>query len=88
MSNYSELFEKAIAAEMRAQKARKNMTEAEIADRIGVHRVSISRYLSGARPLPLGIFADLCRVLGMDAFEVVNIAEIQAKKDVSGASKE
>lgn len=80
MSNYGEAFEGAIATEMRAQKARKNLTEASIADQLGIHRVSVSRYLSGVRPLPLGVFADLCRVLDLNTFEVVNIAEIAARK--------
>lgn len=81
MSQYGKLFETAIAAELRAEKARKSITEAEIAEKLGIHRVSVSRYMSGARSIPIATFGDLCRILNLDAFEIVNRAEISARKE-------
>lgn len=80
MSTYGKLFEEALAAELRAEKARLHITETEIGDLLGIHRVSVSRYLSGARSIPIGVLAELCRKLDLDAFEIINKAEIQAKR--------
>jgi transcriptional regulator with XRE-family HTH domain len=80
MSTYGKYFADSVAAELRAEKARRNITEAQIAEKSGIHRVSVSRYLSGVRAIPMATLADLCRALGLDTFELVNKAEIAAKK--------
>lgn len=80
MSSYGKYFEEAVAAELRSAKARRNITEAQIATELGIHRVSVSRYLSGVRSIPIATLAELCRALDLDAFELVNKAEIAAKR--------
>ncbi|MCI1914480.1 MAG: helix-turn-helix transcriptional regulator [Bifidobacteriaceae bacterium] len=82
MSQYGKQFEKALAAELRAEKARRNITEYDIAQQLGIHRVSVSRYFSGARSIPLATFADLCRTLDLDTLEIVSKAEVAAKKEL------
>lgn len=63
MADYGQEFAKELAAELRAQKARRKVSDEQIAEAIGVHRVSVSRYLTGERPIPMVAFADLCRFL-------------------------
>ncbi|MFR0555731.1 hypothetical protein PSRA_1446 [Pseudoscardovia radai] len=79
MSTYGERFAAALAAELRAQKGRRKASDDDIADAIGVHRVSVSRYLSGARPIPLTVFADMCDYLGVAPAKVIDEAEKHAR---------
>ncbi|KAA8830117.1 helix-turn-helix domain-containing protein [Bifidobacterium tissieri] len=81
MDDYGERFAAAIAAELRAQKARRRIGDEDIADAVGVHRVSVSRYLSGARPIPMVTFAELCDYLGVSPVEVIDNAEKQARRN-------
>jgi len=80
MSEYGEHFATAVTAELRAQKARKKISETAIASDLGVHRVSISRYFTGSRTITMPVFADLCRVLDLDVLEVFTKAQITATK--------
>ncbi|WP_455676388.1 helix-turn-helix domain-containing protein [Pseudoscardovia suis] len=79
MSDYSERFAKDLAAELRAEKARKQVNDEDIAQATNTHRVSISRYLSGARPIPLTVFADICDYLGVPPSKVIDEAEKRAR---------
>ncbi|MCI1984917.1 MAG: helix-turn-helix transcriptional regulator [Bifidobacteriaceae bacterium] len=80
MVTYGVRFEEALSGELRAERARRNMTEAQIAQRLGIHRVSVSRYLSGVRHIPISVFAELCQILDVDTLEIVSRAEIAARK--------
>lgn len=81
MSKYSERFAAALAAELRAQKARRRVSDDDIAEATGTHRVSVSRYLSGARAIPLTVFADMCDYLQIAPTEVIDEAEKNARRD-------
>ena len=49
-------------AEFRRWLARHKLNQVEAARRIGVHRVTVARWLSGARPLPHWLEAVLERI--------------------------
>ncbi len=52
-----------------------DMTQNELAERIGVIQQSVAQYLSG-RALPsLSTFANICAVLDLDANEILCIAD-------------
>ena len=80
MASYSEIFASAIAEELRAQKARRKVSDEQIAQSVGIHRVSVSRYLSGDRPIPMMTFADLCSFLQISPTAVIDKAEQQARR--------
>lgn len=82
MSEYSECFAKNLAAELRAEKARKQVSDEDIARATNTHRVSISRYLSGARAIPLTAFADICDYLGTSPSQVIDEAEKRTRRDM------
>ncbi|WEV53079.1 helix-turn-helix transcriptional regulator [Bifidobacterium sp. ESL0704] len=81
MTDYGESFASALAAELRAQKARKKVSDDQISQAVGVHRVSVSRYLTGERPIPMVVFADMCRFLEVSPVKVIDNAEQQARGD-------
>lgn len=82
MADYGQEFAKELAAELRAQKARRKVSDEQIAEAIGVHRVSMSRYLTGERPIPMVVFADLCRFLQVSPMKVVDEAEQRARRNI------
>lgn len=81
MAEYGERFTQALASELRAQKARRKVSDEQIGEAIGVHRVSVSRYLTGERPIPMVAFADLCDFLNISPSKIIDDAEQQARRN-------
>ena len=81
MASYGQEFAKELAAELRAQKSRRKVSDEQIAEAIGVHRVSVSRYLTGDRPIPIVVFADLCRFLQVSPVKLVDEAEQRTRRN-------
>lgn len=78
-TRYGEFFASALAEELRAQKARKQVTDDEIAAATGIHRISVGRYLNGERAIPIMVFADICDFLQIPPAQIINAAEKQAR---------
>lgn len=74
MGDYGDAFNAAVAAELRAQRARVRMTIDELADQTGFAKSTVLHYLNGKRDIPLPAFGELCRVLGADAETIIRIA--------------
>lgn len=74
MTEYGNQFAKAIAAELRAQKARTGKTNEELADAVGVSAVTVLRYLRGQRQIPIDVFGDLCKALDVSAADITATA--------------
>ncbi|MCW2286991.1 helix-turn-helix domain-containing protein [Leucobacter luti] len=63
MNDYGDLFAQAVAAELRAERARKGITLAQLVEESGIAQSSIQRYLKGTRDIPVSALIDICRVL-------------------------
>ena len=59
----------------------KGMTMTELAEKSGVHRVSIQRYIKGDREARLAELSRLADALGVDAGEMVDRAIERARLD-------
>jgi len=59
----------------------KGMTITELAEKSGVHRVSIQRYIKGDREARLSELSRLADALGVDAGEMVDRAIERARLD-------
>ena len=59
----------------------KGMTITELAEKSGVHRVSIQRYIKGDREARLAELSRLADALGVDAGEMVDRAIERARLD-------
>lgn len=55
-----------VAANVRAERARRKVTQRDLADRLGVTQQAISLKLSGARPFTAGEIATVADVLEVD----------------------
>lgn len=52
-----------------------NMTQAELAEKIGVKQPTIAQYLSGRAMPALDTFANLCKVLGVPSDYILGISD-------------
>ena len=65
MTEYGDLFNAAVAAELRAERARVGTSYDALVELSGIAKSSVQRYLSGKRDIPVPALLDLCRALGV-----------------------
>lgn len=66
---------KALAAELRAEKAAKELTYDEIAERSNMQKMTVHRYMSGSRDIPMGKLLAMCEALGVSLPVLIERAE-------------
>lgn len=69
----------AVAAELRAELARKRRSTQWLADESGVAYGSLRRYLAPSRHIDVSVLAALCGALGVDPYELVAAAQTRAQ---------
>ncbi|WIY84298.1 helix-turn-helix transcriptional regulator [Propionimicrobium sp. PCR01-08-3] len=80
MTEYGDSFNAAVAAELRAQRARRQITVEQLTSLSGLGRTSVLNYLNAKRDIPMPAFMDLCRVLGVSPHEIFDAAEHAIEK--------
>jgi transcriptional regulator with XRE-family HTH domain len=75
MMEYGDLFNYAVATELRAQRARVRITYDALVQETGLAKSTLVNYLEGRRPIPLSAFAEICRALRADQREVFTAAQ-------------
>lgn len=75
MSEHDRGINGAIAAELRAERAARRMSNRDLADRSGVSKVSVQRYLAPTRTIPVDVLDVLATALGSSIGEIVTRAE-------------
>lgn len=68
-------FAAAVAAELRAERARKKVTFDEVVERSGLSKSGVLRYLNGQRDIPLPAFFAICEALGVSPTVIFERAE-------------
>lgn len=64
-----------VAAELRAERGRKQFTYDAIAEGVDVAQSTIINYLQGKREIPLGTFVKICEVLNVDPAVIITRAD-------------
>lgn len=64
-----------IAAELRAELGRRNMSRRALADSIGQPHVTVSRWLNADTPVPIDMLDDMARALGLTIGEILDRAD-------------
>ena len=75
MGTYGEEVNQAVAAELRAQRARVGVTIDELVTATGLSKTSVLNYLNGKRAIPMPAFAELCQALNVDQVEIFRAAQ-------------
>lgn len=76
----------AVAAELRAQRARIEITQEEVSARSGVPLVTVQRMLAAKRPIDVAMLDKLARALETDAASVLGAAAIALMRGQDGAT--
>lgn len=69
----------AIAAEVRAERAAKKMTIAELSQASRVPEATLNRYLAGKRDIPGSTLLALAGALGVEPGQILNRAALRAQ---------
>ena len=56
--------------------AERNMMQKELAEKIGVHEMAISRYIHGGRMVSVSILIDICKALNVSADYLLGLSEV------------
>lgn len=75
----------AMATEMRVEMASKGWKQQDLADRVGITRESMSRYLTGKKQMPMDTFLRAMAAFGVSPadlmFRAVDRAAVEASQD-------
>lgn len=80
MSDYGDAYAEAVAAELRAERARKGVTLAHLVTETGIAQSTVQRYLNGKRDIPIAAYLELCRVLEVSPMMIFERAEQTLKQ--------
>lgn len=64
----------AVAAELRGERAAKELTTKQLSEMAGIPYASLRRYLGAERHIDVATLAELCEALGLDVGELVSRA--------------
>lgn len=81
MGTYGDTFNAAVAAELRAQRAKTRLTVDGLVAVTGYAKSTVLNYLNGKRDIPLPALAELCRALGVDPRVIFERAEQAVNND-------
>lgn len=71
----------AIATEVRMGLAGKRWNQQDLADKVGITRETMSRYLSGKKQMPMTTFFRVADELGLSPRELMHRAEVRVEED-------
>lgn len=77
----------AFAAQLRAERAARDMTQEQLADLTGIGRQTILRIEKGIRVMDTAQLGDICRALGITLTEFAIRAEQRMQDEAAAASK-
>ena len=73
----------AVAAELRGERAAKDLTTKQLSERAGIPYASLRRYLGAERHIDVATVAALCGALGLKPAEIVARASERLERDRS-----
>lgn len=71
----NERFRTALAATLRAEKAAKSLTDAQLGEAVGIHANSIASYMNAKADVKMATFRALAAALGLTAGELMDRVE-------------
>lgn len=80
MSDYEEAMVAAVSAVIKMEMVGQGLRQQDVAERVGIHRETLSRYLGGKKEMPVGTLFQIAEALGLSAPEIMTRAETRIQK--------
>lgn len=75
MGTYGNDIQAAMAVQIKAEMAARDWKQADLSRESGIVSSTLYRYLSGARDIPLPVFAEIAQALGLSMIELASRAQ-------------
>jgi transcriptional regulator with XRE-family HTH domain len=72
---YGENLEKAIITQVRVEMAERGLEQKDLADQVGINRVTMSHYMTAKRSMPMPTFMKVAEVFGLTPADLMRRAE-------------
>jgi len=78
---YGEMLEKALATQIKVELAERSMEQKDLADKVGINRVTMSHYMTCKRSMPMPTFMKVAEVLGLAPAALMQRAEARVQPE-------
>lgn len=72
---YGEQLDRALAMQLKVEMADRGMEQKDLADKVGINKVTMSHYMTGKRSMPMPTFVKVAGVLGLTPSALLARAE-------------
>ena len=79
MTNAFDGLEAALATEIKVQLLERGMDQKTLAERVGIHAVTMTKYLKNQRSMPLPVLIDIASALGVSPRALMQKAEARLR---------
>lgn len=80
IEDYADRYQSALAAELRAERARQELTVEAIAKHADMQTRTVSRYMNGDRDIPFTRLRAMCDALDIDPINLMRLVEQRISK--------
>lgn len=78
---YGERLDKALAVQLKVELVERGMDQKDLADQVGINRVTMSHYMTTKRSMPLPTFVKVSEILGLTPSELMSRAEARVQPE-------
>lgn len=78
---YGERLEKALAMQVKVELVERGLEQKDLADQVGINRVTMSHYMTGKRSMPMPTFMKVAEVLGLTPAALMQRAEARIQPE-------
>lgn len=75
MANYEDQLQVAMAAQIRVELAERGMDQKDLAEAVGIHPVTMTKYMKGQRVPNMATFYKIAAALGLSPYELMQRSE-------------
>lgn len=75
MTTYGERLEGALSTQIKVELVERDMDQKDLADKVGINRVTLSHYMTGKRSMPMPTFFKVAEALGVSPQALMQRAE-------------
>jgi len=75
MNTFADDLEVALATQVKVELAERDMSQAELAEAVGIGRPALNRYLKGHQSMPMPVFFAVAQAFGLSPRALMEAAE-------------